>query len=72
VRSFIPNGWADDNRSLRFVQVNGGLQGATLVGAYFNRHGIDRQGGDAHPGPGRRRHRPPDAPTDPAAPPPPT
>lgn len=35
VRSFIPIGWADDNRSLYFVQVNGGLQGATLVGAYF-------------------------------------
>ncbi len=35
VLSFIPIGWADDNRSLYFVQVEGGLQGATLVGAYF-------------------------------------
>lgn len=34
VQSFIPLGWADDNRSLYFVQVNGGLQGGTLVGAY--------------------------------------
>jgi hypothetical protein len=34
VLSFIPIGWADDNRSLYFVQVTGGLQGATLVGKY--------------------------------------
>ncbi len=34
VLSFIPIGWADDNRSLYFVQVTGGLQGVTLVGKY--------------------------------------
>ncbi len=34
VISFIPIGWADDNRSLYFVQVTGGLEGATLVGKY--------------------------------------
>src|SRR3990172_9146547 len=34
VQSFIPIGWADDNRSLYFVQVTGGLQGVTLVGQY--------------------------------------
>ncbi len=34
VQSFIPIGWADDQRSLFFVQVDGGLQGATLVGEY--------------------------------------
>ena len=34
VLSFVPLGFSEDKRSLYFIQVNGGLQGTTLVGAY--------------------------------------
>lgn len=69
VQSFIPLGWADDNRSLYFVQVTGGLQGATLVASYapataesIAREATPTPDPNATPGP----------PPDPNAPPTPT
>jgi len=69
VQSFIPLGWADDNRSLYFVQVTGGLEGTTLVASYApaTTESIARE---ATPTPDPNATPPP--PPDPNAPPTPT
>jgi len=69
VQSFIPIGWADDKRSLFFVQVNGGLEWVPLAGEYAPAT-AESIAKEATPTPDPAATPPP--PPDPNAPPTPT